>query len=203
MCQTFIRYPIPQLGQNDSALNLPVIKKMHYRVNWDLSGRFYHYMGMYAPPIGNGAPQQWLNRWNPFNSRGGRLTYVDVDCNLWHGSFGGVVSNDTIPMTPLSSPSSVPSPCIPRHPSCGVSRYNVSYVTGPDSIDELYTKVQAHGIATLSYMNVFEFGMNVKGHASGAAVASKPDDYRNATLYGTKQNPYCYPTCICSTQGHL
>lgn len=76
VCQTFIRYPIPQLGQNDSALNLPVIKKMHYRVNWDLSGRFYHYMGMYAPPIGNGAPQQWLNRWNPFNSRGGRLTYV-------------------------------------------------------------------------------------------------------------------------------
>ena len=32
-------------------------------------------------------------------------------------------------------------------------------------------------------MNVFEFGMNVKGPASGPAVASKPDDYRNATLY--------------------
>ena len=27
---------------------------------------------------------------------------------------------------------------------------NVSYTTGPDSIDELYTRVQAHGIATLS-----------------------------------------------------
>ena len=32
-------------------------------------------------------------------------------------------------------------------------------------------------------MNVFEFGMNVRGHASGAAVAAEPDDYRNATLY--------------------
>ena len=38
--------PIPQLGQNDSALHMPVIKRMHYKVNWDLSGRFYHYMGM-------------------------------------------------------------------------------------------------------------------------------------------------------------
>ena len=38
--------PIPQLGQNDSALRMSVIKRMHYKVNWDLSGRFYHYMGM-------------------------------------------------------------------------------------------------------------------------------------------------------------
>jgi hypothetical protein len=127
-------YPIPQLGQNDSALNLPVIKKLHYKVNWDLSGRFYHYMGMYAPPIDGGAPLRWLNRWNPFGPNG-RLTY------------------------------------------------NVSYTTGPDSVAELYQQVQAHGVATLSYMNVFEFGMNVRGHATGAAVASRPDDYRNATLY--------------------
>ena len=59
-------YPIVQFGQNGSALDLPVIKKLHYRVNWDLSGRFYHYMGMYAPPIGNGAPERWLNRWIAF-----------------------------------------------------------------------------------------------------------------------------------------
>ena len=65
--------------------------------------------------------------------------------------------------------------------------YNVSYTTGPDSIEDLYTRVQAHGIATLSYMNVFEFGMNVRGHATGAAVAAKPDDYRNATLYAQNQ----------------
>ena len=26
------------------------------KVNWDLSGRFYHFMGMYAPPVGDGAP---------------------------------------------------------------------------------------------------------------------------------------------------
>lgn len=48
---------------------------MHYKVNWDLSGRFYHYMGMYAPPVGGGAPGEWLNRWNPFGAGGGRLTY--------------------------------------------------------------------------------------------------------------------------------
>lgn len=65
--------------------------------------------------------------------------------------------------------------------------YNVSYTTGPDSIEDLYTRVQAHGIATLSYMNVFEFGMNVRGHATGAAVVAKPDDYRNATLYAQNQ----------------
>ena len=85
-------YPIPQLGQNGSALDLPVIKKLHYKVswptletvipshmpatitscecsctclsqvNWDLSGRFYHYMGMFAPPIDGAAPGRWLNR---------------------------------------------------------------------------------------------------------------------------------------------
>ena len=47
----------------------------------------------------------------------------------------------------------------------------------------MYRQVQAHDVATLSYMNVFEFGMNVRGHANGAAVPAKPDDYRNATLY--------------------
>ena len=88
-----------------------------------------------APPIGDGAPMQWLNRWNPFGGGGGRLTY------------------------------------------------NVSYRTGPDSVDELYTRVQSLGYATLSYMNVFEFGMNIAKHASGEPVACMPDDYRNATLY--------------------
>ena len=127
--------PIPQLGQNDSALHMPIIRRMHYKTNWDLSGRFYHYMGMYAPPVGDGAPERWLNRWNPFGSRGGRLTY------------------------------------------------NVSYSSGPDSISDLYGRVQALGYSTLSYMNVFEFGMNVLGHATGAPVSPKPDDYRNATLY--------------------
>ena len=51
---------------------------MHCKVNWDLSGRFYHYMGMYAPPVGGeedgvdgvggGLPRCWLNRWNPFST---------------------------------------------------------------------------------------------------------------------------------------
>ena len=67
--------------------------------------------------------------------------------------------------------------------SDGRLTYNVSYTTGPDSVDELYTRVQKLGYSTLSYMNVFEFGMNVAGHARGPAVAPKPDDYRNATLY--------------------
>jgi hypothetical protein len=30
---------------------------------------------------------------------------------------------------------------------------------------------------------VFEFGADVLGHASAAAVTPRPDDYRNATLY--------------------
>jgi hypothetical protein len=50
------------------------------QVNWDLSGRFYHYMGMYAPPTEG----SWLNRWNPFGARGGRLTYnVSYTAGLW------------------------------------------------------------------------------------------------------------------------
>eukprot|EP01051_Picozoa_sp_SAG22_P007710 SAG22_NODE_552_length_9177_cov_15.661489_4_plen_490_part_00 len=163
-------FPIPQLGETGS-LDDPAIAKMHYKVNckWpslsstslhcdnrkrlpllfllgeaernlaqpvgDLSGRFYHYMGMYAPPIGGDAPGEWLNRWNPFGAGGGRLTY------------------------------------------------NVSYTTGPWSVEALYSQAQELGFATLAYCNVFEFGMNILGHASGAAVAPKPDDYRNATLY--------------------
>lgn len=127
-------FPITQLGETGS-LKDPAIAKMHYKVNWDLSGRFYRYMGMYAPPIGGGAPDEWLNRWNPFGAGGGRLTY------------------------------------------------NVSYTTGDYSIDALYKQAQDLGFATLSYMNVFEFGADIIGHASGPAVSPKPDDYRNATLY--------------------
>ena len=56
-------------------------------------------------------------------------------------------------------------------------------LTGPASIDAVYRQVQARGVATLSYLNVFEFGMNVRGHASAPPVPAKPDDYRNATLY--------------------
>jgi hypothetical protein len=127
-------FPIPQLGETGN-LSDPAIAKMHYKVNWDLSGRFYRYMGMYAPPVGGGAPEQWLNRWNPFGANGGRLTY------------------------------------------------NVSYTTGAYSMDSLYKQHQDLGFATLSYCNVFEFGADILDHASGAAVAPKPDDYRNATLY--------------------
>ena len=64
-------------------------------------------MGMFAPPVGYG--EKWLNRWNPFGSKGGRVTY------------------------------------------------NVSY----QEQDALYRQAQALGFATLSYMNLFEFGMNV------------------------------------------
>ena len=60
--------------------------------------------------------------------------------------------------------------------------YNVSYTSGPFSIDALYKQAQELGYATLSYMNVFEYGMNVLGGAKGAPVTPKPDDYRNATL---------------------
>ena len=67
-------FPIPQLGETGS-LSDPAIAKMHYKVNWDLSGRFYRYMGMFAPPVDGGAPGEWLNRWNPFGVGGGRLTY--------------------------------------------------------------------------------------------------------------------------------
>ena len=45
-----------------------------------------------------------------------------------------------------------------------------------------YKQAQELGYATLSYMNVFEYGMNVLGGAKGAPVTPKPDDYRNATL---------------------
>ena len=71
-------FPIPMLGETGS-LSDPAIAKMHCtrqqcllrttmpplanrkfrrpdKVNWDLSGRFYHFMGMYAPPVGDGAP---------------------------------------------------------------------------------------------------------------------------------------------------
>ena len=60
--------------------------------------------------------------------------------------------------------------------------YNVSYTSGPFSIDALYKQAQELGYATLSYMNVFEYGMNVIGGAKGPPVAKRPDDYRNATL---------------------
>ena len=123
-------FPIPQLGETGN-LSAPSIKNMHYKVNWDLSGRFYHFMGMYAPPTDG----SWLNRWNPFGGGGGRLTY------------------------------------------------NVSYTEGAWSQDALYKQAQELGFATLSYCNVFEYGMNILGHAAGAAVLAQPDDYRNATLY--------------------
>ena len=100
-------------------------------MNWDLSGRFYHYMGMYAPPVP--ADGEWLNRWNPFGATGGRLTY------------------------------------------------NVSYA----SQDALYAQAQALGFATLSYWNLFEFGMNVYPVHKNlpSPVTPGPNDFRNATLY--------------------
>ena len=32
---------------------------MAYKVNWDLSGRFFPYMGMFLPPVAPGV--EWLN----------------------------------------------------------------------------------------------------------------------------------------------
>ena len=100
-------------------------------MNWDLSGRFYHFMGMFAPPVA--ADGEWLNRWNPFGAGGGRLTY------------------------------------------------NVSYATQ----DALYAQAQALGFATLSYWNLFEFGMNVYPVHKLLPPPAKPksDDFRNSTLY--------------------
>ena len=40
-------FPIPQLGETGN-LSAPAIAEMGYKVNWDLSGRFYHFMGMYS-----------------------------------------------------------------------------------------------------------------------------------------------------------
>lgn len=83
---------------------------------------------MYAPPAeGDDA---WLNRWNPFGSHGGQITY------------------------------------------------NITYA----SIDGLYKSTQDNGFATLSYLNVFEYGMDVRVPPPPPSKPS-PHDYRNATTY--------------------
>ncbi len=135
-------YPSTELGEAKNNLSFVKWKNMHYKVNWDLSGRFYHYMGMFAPPLINESTtaspsNKWFNRWNPYSAmNGGRLTY------------------------------------------------NVSY----SMINENYQNNQKFNFTTLSYFNVFEFGMNIF-NGSNSTVLPKPilpgstDDYRNASLY--------------------
>jgi hypothetical protein len=121
-------FPIPQLGaMNESLANYPDIPKMHYKVNWDLSGRFYHYMGMYAPPVGVTA---------------GRVATAVVD------TASSVASAVASAAATAASDGRTPSRWLNRWNPFG-SRggrltYNVSYTNkdGPYSIDALYSQAQ-------------------------------------------------------------
>lgn len=79
------------------------------KVNWDLSGRFFPYMGQFLPPVEPG--DMWLN---------------DVE--------------GTQP------------------------RANVSF----GIIDEYYGRIQSQGFNTLSYFNIFEYGINTSCFNSSA-----------------------------------
>eukprot|EP00041_Stephanoeca_diplocostata_P023244 m.566494 g.566494 ORF g.566494 m.566494 type:complete len:466 (+) comp22252_c0_seq8:963-2360(+) len=104
------------LGSYSSYLgNLtdPKWKEMGYQTSWDLSGRFFPYMGMFLPPVPTD-DTQWLN---------------DVEGTQ------------------------KPANCSFR------------------SIDTYYQMAQSESFSTLSYFNVFEYGINVqysleKGSAS-------------------------------------
>ena len=101
---------------------------MGYGLNWDLSGRFFPYMGLFLPPKMEG--KQWAN-----DRQGTQAKLANIS---------------------------------------------------DASIAAYYTRTQARGFGSLSYWNVFEFGLDVTYDAHPPAVPAPPPrdgDWHNASAY--------------------
>ena len=113
-------------------LTQPKWKQMAYQTSWDLSGRFFPYMGMFLPPMPS-KTATWLN-----------------------------------------------------DPEGSQTRANCSY----SSIDKYYAATQEETFATLSYFNVFEYGINIL--SDPAALPSKPASGLNGLNEANWQNATQY-----------
>lgn len=105
----------------------PIYNTFDYRVNWDLSGRFFPYMGMFLPPVSPGTV--WLN-----------------------------------------------------DPEGSQARANVSFPL----IDSYYARIQREGFTTLSYYNVFEYGLNMvcpPAAESAPHTSANASDWKDANVY--------------------
>jgi hypothetical protein len=113
-----------------SHCTLPSSHCQGYQTSWDLSGRFFPYMGQFLPPMSS-KDERWLN-----------------------------------------------------DPEGTQARANVSY----SSIDHYYERAEANGFSTLSYFNVFEYGINIVFNKSTGPLppSSQPlneKNWMNASQY--------------------
>eukprot|EP00039_Didymoeca_costata_P013069 m.193335 g.193335 ORF g.193335 m.193335 type:complete len:718 (+) comp15666_c0_seq8:155-2308(+) len=118
------------LGSYSSYLgNLtdPIYKQMGYQTSWDLSGRFFPYMGQFLPPM-NSSQDTWMN-----DKEG---TQQPANCSY-------------------------------------------------QSIDDYYCRIQKESFSTLSYYNVFEYGINIVYSPDRGAPSFplKEQNWENASQY--------------------